>query len=461
VALSSRTPHSLAAVPEHPYYPVALRRILLTISITPTRRPPIPAHARGRGAPLRIHGYTIMSTLAPPAPAEKPRTDIARIDSRVRGTVGNRNGPGAVGSFLTVFLVIASAWYLWHGVRGYWTHTQEGAVSAIQIAIGVFALVLAFAQIVYSGWAFWAVAAVLLGIAGYALNAMLHDAHAVTRAWAAIGASLLFLYDHLSNRARFGHRTAIRPFEPAPPVEPGITELLTGAARRENLVIALNNAIAEAGRIRDLPEDALTTVAAAGGSSLERELKDDAAWLYRGYVAHFTAGGVVSPDAPGEMEHLAVLLRLPEETVKRAHRDIGGELYKARMEEAARDRVLAPDEAESLAQIHSQLDLADEDVEKIRVSAQGDVLRKVYFEVEHGGRTRTARPGCATRCGRWTPRSSIPGSRATSTPPASATSSPTTRWTRPTRRRSPISSPPSAYPTRTPPPSASCTRTTW
>jgi hypothetical protein len=327
-----------------------------------------------------------MSTIAPPAPAGKPRPDVARIDSRVRRTVGNRNGPGAIGSLLVLALVIASVWYLWQGVRGFWTHGQEGTVSAIQVAIGVFAFVLAFAEIVYAGWAFWTVAAVLLGIAGYAFNAMFHDPHVATRAWIAIGLSLFLLYDHLSNRARFGHGTEIKPFESAPPVEPGITEMLTGAARRENLVIALNNAIADAGRIRDLPEDALATVAAAGGSSLDRELKGDAAWLYRSYVAHFTAGGVVAPDAPGELEHLAVLLRLPEETVKRAHRDIGGELYKARMEEAARDRVLAPDEAEGLAQIHSQLDLPDEEVEKIRASAQGDVLRRVYGEVLHGGR---------------------------------------------------------------------------
>ncbi len=331
-----------------------------------------------------------MSTITPDAAvqaAETPPIGGDEItDFRVQTAMGRPQASGLRALLLMLAVLAAGAWYLWLGGRGLWTHGQETSVSAVQLGVGVLALAVALLGLPsFTAWSFWACAAALLGVVAYSAPAMA-DPLARTRASITIGVALLFLHYLWVRRADYGHHATLRPFQPAEPARPGVMEWLTGSARRENVRIALHNAIAGAGRIRDLPDTALADVAAAAGLKLDGELADDCAWLYRLYLAHFMGGPTPAPEGPDELLHLRALLRLKDTVVNDAHAKIGGELYRARVADATKDRTIDADEKAALDALQGQLALPDAVAAKIRTPAQGEMLEALFFDVLQGGK---------------------------------------------------------------------------
>jgi len=301
-----------------------------------------------------------MSTVATDAPAD--RHTATRLTEKV-GSRHQMSGPG----FMMLFALLGAAgWYLWLAVRGFWTHGQETTVSVIQLGIVAFAIALLAGQSTFSAWALWASAAVLLAIAGGAARVLLADPRHWIVPAAAIAGSAVCLHYLWSRRMDFGHTVKIEPFQLSDPAAPGLMEIVTGAARRENVTIALNNAIAEAGSVAALGDTALDDVAVASGLKLEGELADECAWIYRSYLAHFVKNGEMGSRGAGELARLATLLRLKEPVVKEAHDGIGGELYRARVQTVLGDYRVEQDERDALDALQASLGLSDGAAGEIR-----------------------------------------------------------------------------------------------
>jgi hypothetical protein len=327
-----------------------------------------------------------MSTTAP-RPVERapePGSPEARAAFRIETAVGDRYVPGGRGVLMGLAFLAAGVWYLWLGARGLWTREQEPGISAIQLGAGVLAMMLMYGNFRSTGWGLWVTAALLAGAGAWGVGQVADDP--VSKAgWGAVAVAALCLHYLWTRRALYGHNVVIRPFQTAWPASPGVMEAVTGAAQRENVLVALNNTIADAGRIRDLVPDALESVAAAAGLRLERDLAEDSAWLYRLYLAGVMGDPARQAEGHEEMAHLAALLRLPETVVKDAHTKVGAELYRARVEAATADGVLDEGEKARLAGLQAQLALSEKDVSPIRDGAQATMLRGVYDEVSAGG----------------------------------------------------------------------------
>lgn len=334
---------------------------------------------------LSYHSISMSTTAPGPAKAaSEASTRESRAAFRIETAVGDRHIPGGRGVLMGLAFFAAGVWYLWLGARGLWTGEQEPGISAIQLGAGVLAMMLMYGNFRSTGWGLWLTAALLVGAGAWGAGRVAGDP-ASKAGWAAVAVAALCLHYLWTRRALYGHNVVIRPFETAWPASAGVMEAVTGAARRENVLVALNNAIAGAGRIRDLAPDALESVAAAAGLRLERELSDEAAWLYRTYLVGVMGDPVRQAEGHEEMAHLAALLRLPETAVKEAHAKVGAELYRARVEGATADGVLDEGEKAGLAGFQAQLALEEGAVSRIRDDAQAAMLRGVYDEVSASG----------------------------------------------------------------------------
>ena len=325
---------------------------------------------------------SVQETTVAPSRTDAETQAAAR---RFASAVGTPHEHGVRGALLVLLTGMAALWFGLQAGRGFWRGDQEWQLSAMQAALALLFVWLLFAISSFSSMGLAAGIVVLMVAGEMAVEAAVADRSRIWMAGGVVAVCLFLIHYLVVRRADFGHRAVIQPFQPGVPAEPGLMDWLSGAAARENVLIAINNAIAEADRITDLPPLALSEVAKAGGYELKQDFASERAWLYRAYLAHFVADGTLGDDDAAQLAHLSRLLFLPAAAVNDAHRRVGGELYREKVKAAAVDGSLEPGEKAELAEVERAMALNEKEARLVRKEAFEPVSTGVVNRVLEDG----------------------------------------------------------------------------
>jgi flavin-binding protein dodecin len=154
-------------------------------------------------------------------------------------------------------------------------------------------------------------------------------------------------------------------------VEQGLFARLSGRIRSQaSFVGGIEDVLARAPRVRDVPAARLGELAASRGVDLARRYRPARCNLYRRFLEHCLVDRNVSADETADLAHLRGLLQLDDADVARIHEDVVHAVYGSALDQVLKDHRLDPDEEEFLRRLGSALQIPPEAAERLYQEAE-------------------------------------------------------------------------------------------
>jgi len=145
---------------------------------------------------------------------------------------------------------------------------------------------------------------------------------------------------------------------------------LLGKRARANLIFEIEDLLASAERITDIPVSRVSALAAEHGIDFANRLRTPRANLYRRLLEHCLLDNVMSGQEAADLAHMRLLLRLDAEDAARVHDQVARQVYGRAIDDALDDLRLDPEEEELLGRLRSDLDLPEKVAQRIYSQAE-------------------------------------------------------------------------------------------
>lgn len=143
-------------------------------------------------------------------------------------------------------------------------------------------------------------------------------------------------------------------------------------------VVAVENLLARARSVSDVPDEALDDISARYRVPVSRRFPDELADLYRRFVASCLRDRRLSGDEIADLDHLKRVLGLSDRQVASAHDAAAGEVFRSSVDQAIADGRLTGEEKQFLARLQQQLQLDPALAKAIYAEeAQGKLTRAI------------------------------------------------------------------------------------
>lgn len=146
------------------------------------------------------------------------------------------------------------------------------------------------------------------------------------------------------------------PFEE----RPGIRLSRIPGVRKRAFVIDLENRLAQAERVSEVPAEEIAAIADRHGVNLDEAVLTPRRNLYRRLLDHCLADHAISPDESADLAHLRRILVLGDDQVRAIHDDVARVFYGRAMDQVLVDYRLDPEEETFLQQLRSDLGMTPE-----------------------------------------------------------------------------------------------------
>ncbi len=155
------------------------------------------------------------------------------------------------------------------------------------------------------------------------------------------------------------------PFKPMLPKSPNLLEQLLGWQPKENSIIALNNLLADASRVRYVTHEDIQNIINFYKVNVYRDFHKELEQLYRQFLDHCFVDKVMTAEEIRDLSHLKHLLGLNDQTVQAIHNETVAALYEKTIDEVLTDGRLSTEEREFLNKLERELTLPDEIARRI------------------------------------------------------------------------------------------------
>jgi len=118
---------------------------------------------------------------------------------------------------------------------------------------------------------------------------------------------------------------------------------------------AVREALARAGRIRDVSEQTIKDACARHGVSDIVALGERRADLYRAYLRYCFADHLLSEDELTDLVHLRRVLRMPDSAIEMIHRRVARDVYARSVDDVLADDRIDADERAFLLSLRERL----------------------------------------------------------------------------------------------------------
>ncbi len=154
-------------------------------------------------------------------------------------------------------------------------------------------------------------------------------------------------------------------------VEQGLFARISGRIRSQaSFVGAIEDVLARAPRVRDVPAARLGELAASRGVELAHRYRPARCNLSRRFLEHCLVDQAVSAGETADLAHLRRLLELDDADVVRIHEDVVHAVYGSALDQVLKDHRLDPGEAEFLRRLGSALQIPPEAAERLYHEAE-------------------------------------------------------------------------------------------
>jgi flavin-binding protein dodecin len=151
------------------------------------------------------------------------------------------------------------------------------------------------------------------------------------------------------------------PFE-STPERRGIGRL---AGRRSRALGELEDLLARAARVRDVPLESVREIGVRHGVDLAAELHTARCGLYRRFLEHCLQDQELSTEESDELAHLKMLLALPDADAADVHEQVAHSVYGRAIDQVLDDGRIDPDEADFLRRLGRDLALPESDASRL------------------------------------------------------------------------------------------------
>ena len=148
------------------------------------------------------------------------------------------------------------------------------------------------------------------------------------------------------------------PFVQLPPVRRTLSQRLLGRMPRENAVVEINNLLAAAASVRDVPRARVASICETHRTSLAGPLSGRFERLYRDYLAYCLEDRHLTGDELADLAHLQKLLEIPADSAAAIHEHVARQVYRRSVAEVLDDGVVDADERKFLGRLQQELALS-------------------------------------------------------------------------------------------------------
>jgi hypothetical protein len=155
------------------------------------------------------------------------------------------------------------------------------------------------------------------------------------------------------------------PFHRLAAIRPTFGQRLLRRRPRQNAFVEVNNLIADAARVRDVPREAVSRVCAEYRTNLYREFGGAVERLYRSYLEFCLRDRRLTSDELADLAHLQHILGLDDACVKGIHEHVAQEVYCKSVNEVLEDGTLDASERAFLQRLRENLGLSERVADRI------------------------------------------------------------------------------------------------
>lgn len=138
----------------------------------------------------------------------------------------------------------------------------------------------------------------------------------------------------------------------------GLFARLLGGPSRRTLMREIEDCLARARRVSEVPISQVRALCASRGIDLAGRYRTPRRNLYRRFLEHCLVDQAVSAEEAADLDHLRSLLQLEPPDVTRIHEEVSRSVYGAAVAEVLEDQRLDPDEEAFLRRLRDELQLS-------------------------------------------------------------------------------------------------------